>query len=123
MPPAPAVPLAEASDPAGGLSDHVTLVLLEPVTSAVSAAEPPPSSALDVLLSETRTPARAGNAVKASVATKTDINKVKSKNRWLCTNTRYGSALKVSKLKIDERHRPVRKADQFQAKQAQCEGA
>jgi hypothetical protein len=29
----------------------------------------------------------------------------------------------VSKLKIDERHRPVRKADQFQAKQAQCEGA
>jgi len=87
IPPEPAVPLVEASDPTAGLSDHVTLVLLAPVTSAVSAAEPPPCNVLAVLLSETMTAAPAGNAVKASIAAETAVKKVKLQNRWRRTNT------------------------------------
>src|SRR5271167_394015 len=105
MPPAPLVPFVEASDPSAGLSDHVTLVLLVPVTRAVSAAVPPPCSVLAVLLSEMRIAARAGNAVRASVVTATAVKKVKSKNRWRRTSTCYGTALETSKLKIHERHR------------------
>jgi len=115
MPPEPLVPLVEASDPTAGLSDHVTLVLLVPVTKAVSAAVPPPCNVLAVLLSEMRTAARTGNAVKASVVTKTAVKKVKSKNRWRRTSICYGTALETSKLKIDEGNWPVRKTDQFQA--------